>query len=90
MDTNNTSTVNQKNNTKTLLGILVIVLILLAVMVFANNRKMKVEQMTNENMYQQQAPVDEQIEVIRVQSDSDEVDSIEADLNSTSIDSLEL
>ena len=89
MEPNNNTTATPKSNTKTLLGVLLIVLILLAVIVFANRPSTSEENMQTENI-SEQAPVDQQIEEIRIQSDSDEVGSIEADLESTNIDNLEM
>lgn len=82
-----THTGGSKTNTKVLLGVLVIVLILLAAMMYANKRAMHDQDMMN--TYAPSMPQDAQIQEIRVQSSSDEVGDIEADLESTNIDNLD-
>jgi hypothetical protein len=89
MEQNTTLKKTGKSNSKTLLGILCIAIILLIVTMISN-KKMEKEHMIRINTISEQKTTDAQIEQISVQSNSDEIDAIEADLNNTNIDNIDL
>ncbi len=88
MEQNTNPNKASNGNTKTLLGILCIAIILLLVTMISN-KKMEKDHMIRINNISEQTP-DLQIDQITTQSNSDELDAIETDLNNTNIDTLDL